>query len=208
MTIESISATLLTLAEGTINRLLLSSPATVDRLSLLDGKVIAIQLSAPRLSLSLQPSAAGLQIDQIERDDADVTLSGSAADFFQLLSAADNSEVMFGKTIQVSGDSALATRFSQVMIDAALDWEGILAQIIGDLPAHELARLVKWKSQFYRQAGHSLMLNMQEYIKEELQLLPSQPQLKRFYSEVDSLRQETERAAARLERLRGKIERA
>lgn len=205
MTFETINATLLTLAESTINRLLLVRPETVAQLGQLDGKVIAIQLTSPAMSLSLQPSTAGLQIDQIERDDADVTLSGTAADFFQLLSAADSSEAMFGKTIKLSGDSALATRFSQVMVDAALDWEGILAQVMGDLPAHELARLLKWKSRFYLQAGHSLVQNFEEYIKEELQLLPSQPQLKRFYSEVDSLRQETERAEAKIERLRRKL---
>lgn len=205
MTFETINATLLTLAESTINRLLLVRPETVAQLGQLDGKVIAIQLTSPAISLSLQPSTAGLQIDQIERDDADVTLSGTAADFFQLLSAADSSEAMFGKTIKLSGDSALATRFSQVMVDAALDWEGILAQVMGDLPAHELARLLKWKSRFYLQAGHSLVQNFEEYIKEELQLLPSQPQLKRFYSEVDSLRQETERAEAKIERLRRKL---
>ncbi|WP_296057184.1 SCP2 sterol-binding domain-containing protein [uncultured Amphritea sp.] len=205
MTFETINATLLTLAESTINRLLLVRPETVAQLGRLDGKVIAIQLTSPAMSLSLQPSTAGLQIDQIERDDADVTLSGTAADFFQLLSAADSSEAMFGKTIKLSGDSALATRFSQVMVDAALDWEGILAQVLGDLPAHELARLLKWKTRFYLQAGHSLVQNFEEYIKEELQLLPSQPQLKRFYSEVDSLRQETERAEARIERLRRKL---
>jgi len=205
MTIETINATLLTLAESTINRLLLASPETVDQLGQLDGKVIAIQLTSPAISLSLQPSAAGLQIDQIARDDADVTLTGTAADFFQLLSATDNSQAMFGKTIKLSGDSALATRFSQVMIDAALDWEGILAQTVGDLPAHELARLLKWKTRFYLQAGHSLVQNLEEYLKEELQLLPSQPQLKRFYTEVDSLRQETERAEARIERLRRQL---
>jgi len=205
MTIETINATLLTLAESTINRFLLASPETVDRLGQLDGKVIAIQLTSPAISLSLQPSAAGLQIDQIARDDADVTLTGTAADFFQLLSATDNSQAMFGKTIKLSGDSALATRFSQVMIDAALDWEGILAQTVGDLPAHELARLLKWKTRFYLQAGHSLVQNLEEYLKEELQLLPSQPQLKRFYTEVDSLRQETERAEARIERLRRQL---
>ncbi len=44
---------------------------------------------------------------------------------------------MFGKSISVSGDSALATRFSKILIDAALDWEAILAQLLGDLPAHE-----------------------------------------------------------------------
>ncbi|WP_428035773.1 ubiquinone biosynthesis accessory factor UbiJ [Amphritea sp.] len=208
MTIATINATLLTLAEASLNRLLLLSPETVDRLTQLDGKVIAIRLTSPAASLSVQPGPSGLQIDLMQRDDADVTLSGSSNDFFRLLSAAESSDAMFGKTIRVSGDNALATRFSQILVDAALDWEGVLAQIIGDLPAHELGRLLKWKAAFYLHSGNSLKLNLEEYLKEELQLLPSRPEVNRFSSQVDQLRQETERAAARIERLRQKIEHA
>jgi len=206
MTIDTINATLLTVAEAAINRLLLLNPETVDQLGQLNGRVIAIQLTAPAIALSLQPSSAGIQIDMIERDDADVTLTGSAADFLRLLNAADSSDAMFGKTIHLSGDNALANRFSQVLIDAALDWEGILAQILGDLPAHELARYLKWKAGFYLNTGSSLMRNFEEYLKEELRLLPSRAEINHFTTATDSLRQETDRAAARIERLRQKIE--
>lgn len=206
MSIETINATLLTLAEATINQLLLLNPETVTQLDQLNGKVIAIQLTAPAISLSLQPSAIGIQIDMIERDDADVTLTGSASDFLRLLQATDSSAAMFGKTIRITGDSALASRFSQVLIDTALDWEGILAQIIGDLPAHELARYLKWKAALYLNASNSLMRNLEEYLQEEVRLLPSRPEISHFTSATDSLRQETERAAARLARLRQKLE--
>ncbi|WP_417226483.1 ubiquinone biosynthesis accessory factor UbiJ [Amphritea sp.] len=206
MSIGTLNATILTLAEEALNRLLLLNPESVAQLGQLDGKVIAIQLTAPTISLSLQPSHNGIQLDMIERADADVTLSGSPSDFLRLLSATDNSAAMFGKTIQVSGDNALATRFSQILIDTALDWEGLLAQILGDLPAHELARYLKWKATFYLHTGNSLMRNVEEYVKEELRLLPSRPEINRFASQTDSLRQETDRAAARIERLRQKIE--
>lgn len=197
-----INATLLTLAETSLNKLLLLSPETVDQLGQLSNKVIAIQLTSPAASLSLQPSERGLQIDMLERDDADVTLTGSASDFFRLLTAADNSDAMFGKSINVSGDSALATRFSKILIDAALDWEAILAQLLGDLPAHEIARYLRWKASLYLNIGNSLMLNLEEYLKEELRVLPSAPEISRFSSEVDRIRQETERLTARIERLK------
>ncbi|MDO6563024.1 SCP2 sterol-binding domain-containing protein [Amphritea sp. 1_MG-2023] len=205
MSIETLYATLLTLAEETLNRLLLLNPDTVTQLQQLDGKVIAIQLTSANLALSLQPSATGIQLDMIEREDADVTLSGSPTDFLRLLSAADSSEAMFGKTITVSGDNALATRFSQILIDTALDWEGLLAQVLGDLPAHEFARYLKWKASLYLHAGNSLKRNIEEYVTEELRLLPSRPEINHFTAATDSLRQETERAAARIERLRQKI---
>ena len=196
-----INATLLTLAETSLNKLLRLSPDTVDQLSQLDSKVIAIQLTSPAATLSLQPSGEGIQIDQFERDDADVTLSGSGSDFFRLLTAADSSDAMFGKSITVSGDSGLATRFSKILIDAALDWEAILAQLLGDLPAHEVARYLRWKAQLYLNTGNSLMLNLEEYLKEELRILPSAPEVSQFSSEVDRIRQDTERLSARIARL-------
>ena len=196
-----INATLLTLAETSLNKLLRLSPDTVDQLSQLNSKVIAIQLTSPAATLSLQPSGEGIQIDQFERDDADVTLSGSGSDFFRLLTAADSSDAMFGKSITVSGDSGLATRFSKILIDAALDWEAILAQLLGDLPAHEVARYLRWKAQLYLNTGNSLMLNLEEYLKEELRILPSAPEVSQFSSEVDQIRQDTERLSARIARL-------
>lgn len=196
-----INATLLTLAETSLNKLLRLSPDTVDQLSQLNSKVIAIQLTSPAATLSLQPSGEGIQIDQFERDDADVTLSGSGSDFFRLLTAADSSDAMFGKSITVSGDSGLATRFSKILIDAALDWEAILAQLLGDLPAHEVARYLRWKAQLYLNTGNSLMLNLEEYLKEELRILPSAPEVSQFSSEVDRIRQDTERLSARIARL-------
>ncbi|GGK64348.1 ubiquinone biosynthesis accessory factor UbiJ [Amphritea balenae] len=204
MSMETINATLLTLTEASVNKLLLLNPEVIDRLTRLDGKVIAIQLSSPAAALSIQPSSQGLQIDMLCREDADVTLSGSAADFLRLLSSQESSDAMFGKSISVTGDSALATRFSQIMIDAALDWEAILAQLIGDLPAHELARYLRWKAEFYLNTGNSLMMNLEEYLKEEVQLLPSQPEVSQFSNQVAELRQETDRIAARIERLQAR----
>lgn len=205
MTVEAINATLLTVAEAATNRVLLLNPLIAERLTELEGKVIAIQLTNPQIELSIQPGPQGLQIDMIERDDADVTLRGSTTDFFQLLSARESSDAMFGKSISIQGDSALATRFSQILIDAALDWEGLLAEIMGDLPAHQLARYLRWKAGFYLNLGNSLMLNLEEYLKEEIRLLPTRPELELFSNQVDNLRRETERSAARIERLKQKI---
>ncbi|MEH6576025.1 MAG: SCP2 sterol-binding domain-containing protein [Amphritea sp.] len=201
MTFETINATLLTLAESVINLLLCCNPAIQQRLLKLDGKVIAVRLDTPGLSLSIQPNPNGLQLDLIERSDADVTLTGSASDFFQLLTAQEKSDALFGKSIAIEGDSGLATVFSQILIDAALDWEGILAEIIGDLPAHQLARYLRWKAAFYLNTGSSLMQNTEEYLHEEIRLLPTRAEIDHFLQQVDTLKEDTERAEARLQKL-------
>jgi len=203
-TFKTINATLLTLAETSLNQLLGHNPEALRRLAELEGKVIGINLSAPTCSLSLRPHGGGVQIERIDQDNADVTLSGSASDFFRLLTAQEKTDALFGKSIRVAGDSGLATRFSQILIESGMDWEGILADIIGDLPAHHLGDYLRWKAAFYFNAGNSLMQNMEEYLKEEIRLLPTQPELEHFSDQVDTLKEAVERSEARLQRLKAK----
>ena len=206
MAVELFSATLLTLAEAAVNPLLCRNPDITRRLTRLNGKVIAIELTDANLQLSVQPHPAGLQLDLIQRDDADVTLSGTCGNFLTLLTSKDQSTAMFGKSIQISGDSALATRLTNILKDAALDWEGILASIIGDLPAGQLAAFIRYKASFYLQAGHSLKLNLEEYLKEEIHLLPTGPEIENFLNQVDNVRQNTDRAEARITQLKTKLD--
>lgn len=201
MNIETLQATLLTLAESSANELLSHNPEALRRLSQLDGKVISIQLQSPTLQLSIQPHVNGLQLEQIIREDADVALTGTPSDFLRLLTSQEKSDALFGKSIQISGDSALATRFSQILIDAGMDWEGMLAGIIGDLPAHQLGNYLRWKVGFYLNAGSSLITNLEEYLKEEIRLLPTQPEVNHFNRQVSQLREDTDRIQARIERL-------
>lgn len=205
MTFETINATLLTLTETSLNQLLGHNPEALRRLAELEGKVIGLKLEAPACSLSLRPHRKGLQIELIDQDDTDVTLSGNVSDFLRLLTAQEKTDALFGKSIRITGDSGLATRFSQILIDAGMDWEGILADIIGDLPAHQLGSYLRWKAAFYLNAGNSLMQNMEEYLKEEIRLLPTRPELEHFSDQVDTLSESTERAEARLQRLKTRL---
>lgn len=201
MSSETLSATLLSLAEAALNPLLCSNPAIQQRLADLDGRVIAVRLTQPELALSIQPNPGGLQLDLLERLDADVTLSGNSSAFLRLFLAQDKSTALFGKSIRIEGDSGLATRFSAILSDAALDWEALLADIIGDLPAHQLARYLRWKAAFYLNSGSSLLHNVEEYLHEEIRVLPTRVEIDYFLQQVDALKEATDRANARLQHL-------
>ncbi|MBY4678065.1 ubiquinone biosynthesis accessory factor UbiJ [Marinobacterium arenosum] len=203
--LELLNATLLTVAEQSINGLLGRDPVTLERLAGLEGKVIVVELSAPTLRFSLMPCADGLQLYSQLDTEADVTLRGLPADFVRLLGSADQAEAMFGNGIEVQGDSGLATRLQKILADARIDWEAQLAELIGDLPAHQLANLVGFKVRQYRTTGDSLLANLQEYIKEESQLLAPRPEVEAFMAQIDRLRDDSDRLAARFERLRSQV---
>ncbi|MCP4597151.1 SCP2 sterol-binding domain-containing protein [Neptuniibacter sp.] len=196
--IEMLQATLFTTTEEVCNQLLKRDPVTLQHLERLSGKVIAIELTFPQLNLYLLPNADGLQIQSVYNDEPDAILSGSIVDFATLISSKDKVDAMFGKTIQISGDSALATRLQEILADAQIDWEAMLGDIIGDLPAHQVAMYAVWKAQWYKNSASSLLHNFGEYVKEEARLVPTRPEADAFYAEVDSLRSRVERLAARI----------
>lgn len=199
--IEMLHATAMTLAEESINRLLMRDPVTLDRLAGLSGKVIAVQLSIPALSLYLLPNAEGLQIQSVYDDAADVTLSGGPADFIKLLTSREKSDALFGNGVEVSGDSGLATRLQQILADTRIDWEGVLGDLIGDLPAHQASSLLRWKFDSYRRSGSSFIHNLEEYLTEEARMLPTAPEVEGFLQDVDAMRERVDRLSARIQAL-------
>ncbi|MFT6352709.1 MAG: ubiquinone biosynthesis protein UbiJ [Neptuniibacter pectenicola] len=196
--IEMLQATLFTTAEEICNQLLKRDPVTLQHLERLSGKVIAIELTQPQLSLFLLPNADGLQLQSIYNDTPDTILSGRAIDFLTLITRADRADAMFGKTIQITGDTVLATRLQEILADAQIDWEAMIANLIGELPAHQLALYASWKAQWYKNAGTSALQNLDEYLKEEFRVIPTRPEVNKFYSEVDTLRERVERLSARI----------
>ncbi len=196
--IEMLQASLFTSTEELANKLIHRDPTTLQRLSTLSGKVIQVALTLPQLNLFLLPHADGIQIQSVYHDSPDAILSGSATDFLTLLRSKDKSDVMFGKTIQISGDSALATRFQEMIADAQIDWEMMLGDIIGDLPAHQLALYTAWKAQWYKSTANNLLLNLDEYLKEEVRFIPTRPEVEAFYSGIDDLQERVERLAAKI----------
>ncbi len=196
--LEMLQASLFTSAETAINALLQRDPVSLQHLGRLDGKVIAIELTQPSLNIYLLPNPDGLQIQSVFHGDVDATLRGSLNDFATLLRSQDKADAMFGKSIEISGDSALANRFQQIIADLKIDWEAMLADLIGDLPAHQVALYASWKAQWYKNSGTSLLLNLEEYLKEEVRLVPTRPEADALYQQIENLQERVERAAARL----------
>ncbi|MCV6589666.1 MAG: SCP2 sterol-binding domain-containing protein [Marinobacterium sp.] len=199
--LEMISSTLFTVAEESINAVLRNDPTSLQRLSQLEGKTLVIQLTQPDMRFAILPNADGLQLHSKMGLDADVTLTGTPADFMRLLSSPDKAAAMFGQGISASGDNGLATELQHILSASHFDWEGKLAAIIGNLPAHQLADFISFKSNQYRTIGNSLLENLQEYLKEESDLLPARPEVDDFLNAVDRLRDDADRLEARFQRL-------
>lgn len=199
MPLEMLSAGLISFAEQSLNRLLAQDPVTLDRLGELGAKVIAIQTSAPAFSLYLLPHSEGIDLLGHYDGEADVTLLGSAMQLGRLPIAGN--DVLFGKGVEIRGDSGLAHRLQKILSDTRIDWEAWLGNLLGDAAGHEAARLLRSLGGYSRDVAQSLLLNSKEYLQEEAQLLPTPVEIEIFLDEVDELREAVDRLEARIDRL-------
>ncbi|KDE40261.1 MAG: SCP2 domain-containing protein [Nitrincola lacisaponensis] len=201
MPVELLSATLIGTAEASLNLLLKKDPATRQRLAALSGKVIRLEMEQPRLNLTLLPGQAGLDLLLNSEAVADLTLSGKASDFMLMLQQQHAEDKLFGKGIDLQGDTGLATQFSQAIKGFKLDWEAWLADLIGDTAAHPLAHFLHQQGQYWQQAGQSLTQNTSEYLQEELRLLPPRAEIEQFIEDIEQLRDDVARLEARINAL-------
>ncbi len=202
MPLNMLNATLVTLVEQGLNRLLARDPVTLRALGRLSGRVIALQISSPvAMTLFLIPNNEGLQLQQHYGAEPDATIAGSVSALLRLVNSEDKAAALFGKGVSISGDSALANRLQTILADTDIDWEGLLADQIGDLPAYQAARFMRQQGSYWRQTGNNLSLNLGEYLQEEARMLPPRAELEGFMADVDNLRQRSDRLEARLQRL-------
>lgn len=197
-----INATLLTLAEESLNRLLALDPVTLKQLGTLAGREVRIECTRPECHLYLLPHAQGIDLLAESATEPDACIRGSAFNLLRLPQAGN--QVMFGRGVSLEGDSGLVHRLQQILADSQIDWEAWLADLIGDTAAHPLANLLRSATRQLRYSGSSLMLSVEEYLHEEARMLPTRIEIEIWQDEVDELRDACDRLDARIAQLEQK----
>lgn len=191
--------------EGAINRALKLDPATRQALGELEGRVFLLELTGTGADIYLLPDRQGLQLRGFFDGPVDTHVIGSMADFVELISADDAASTLINGAIKLSGDSAPLLQLQSILHRLDLDWEGSLAGLIGDLPAHQLGRMVRGSLRWGQQAVTSLNRQIEEFLHEEARLLPPAAELQDFYEAVSGLSLSVDRLEARLQRQQQRV---
>jgi ubiquinone biosynthesis protein UbiJ len=99
---------------------------------------------------------------------------------------------------ELSGDLDVAERYAQLLKLARPDLEEEASKWVGDLPAHALGEVVRGAGSLLARAAAALRMNAAEYLQEESRATPAPLEARAFFSDVERLRDDVERAAARL----------
>ncbi|MES9900438.1 MAG: SCP2 sterol-binding domain-containing protein [Sedimenticola sp.] len=188
--------------EEAINRYLALDPHAVEQLRQYHGRVIAFEMTGLGQTLYFIPGPARLQLLSKYEGEPDCRLRGTPFALFRMTDQRASSDQLFDGTVEISGDTDLAHSFGKILAAVDIDWEEQLSRYTGDIVAHEVGNLFRGVSHWGRRSLDTLGLDLQEYLQEELQLLPMKPETDSFLNQVDTLRNDVERLQARIERLK------
>ena len=187
-------------SRATLNRCVGESTAARDLLAELEGSSFAVESRAWAFGASLRRDGEACA-SRRRRGTASARLRAAPLDLLTLMRSA-GSGGMRATRAEVTGDLHVAETFATLLKLARPDLEEELSHWVGDVAAQELGhaaarRAVAW----LERAGAALEMNAAEFLQDERRALPAALEAQAFYADVERLRDDVERAAARLKQL-------
>jgi len=187
--------------EALLNRNILASTPAREMLPRLNGQVLALCLRDTPLAIYMQAGPEGIRLGFQSSDPPCVVMRGGLLGMSRLASGDDAEEILRSGLVQLDGDPEMGGRFQELLQHARPDWEEELSRLLGDVAAHQIGNLARGLFSWSRQAGQTIQSNAAEFLQEESRDLVAPEEAREFMQQVDTLRDDVERTAARLKRL-------
>ena len=184
--------------ENLLNRGLPRSVRARQLCAELDGRRMAVE--APGLGRLLIESTGTLLRLHRGSETADASIVGGPLSLL-LTGASLSSEPLRRGAVEIRGDAQIAEKFQALLRLLTPDLEEELALLVGDVPAHRAGQLARGTLRWTRSALDTLWRDIGEYASHERRDLVSRPEGEAFLRDVDALREDVDRLAARLELL-------
>ena len=197
--------TALECAETLINAALTKDPASKQALTKLEGQVFLVESTLPPLTVAIEPTATGIQLHDNWDGNVTVTINGTLIAMAAIAVNAKESISFSGTGVNVSGNLDTLHQLNKIMGDVDIDWEGALAEIIGDVPAHLIAKTVRNSVVIRQDIVTRASTGLVEVAQEEFNLTPSKNEFETIIPDIRQLSADADRLAARVKRLYHKI---
>ncbi len=198
------AATLLHPLESAINRALDKSPATRVRLKALANTCLTIEL--PIAHLQLNTDGDKLTVSRPAQDGVpDCTLITTPLTLARLLLVESEPLPPQSHDVKVVGDKVLLEQWLVLGRHIDVDWEALLAEHLGDIPAHLMGRTLRGSSRWGRNLNTSLLSNLEEYLVEEARLLPTRSEQQYQQHQINALSDTVDALEARLQALTDRL---
>lgn len=190
-------------AENLLNHHIRQSSAAQERLLALAGRSLAVQIQGLGLTLRLDAEETRVGIRMVTGEVAEIataTISGTPLTLLGLLRTSTAASFR-ASAAEVGGDTETAEAFAEVLRLARPELEEELSHLVGDVAAHAIGRSARRIAGWGERALAALTMNTSEFLQEEIRQLPPRLEVESFSREVERLRDDTDRAVQRVERL-------
>jgi ubiquinone biosynthesis protein UbiJ len=130
----------------------------------------------------------------------DATISGGPLSLLALSGPAPEAVLQRGD-VRIDGDAELAQKFRELALLLRPDLEEELSLVLGDVPAHQLGRFARAAFGWTQKAAATTVRNVAEYLGHERRDLVPRSEAEQFLQGVDTLREDVDRLAARIDLL-------
>jgi len=192
-------------AETLINAALTKDPASKQALIKLEGQVLLVESTLPPLTIAIEPTATGIQLHDNWDGNVTVTINGTLIAMAAIAVNAKESISFSGTGVNVSGNLDTLHQLNKIMGDVDIDWEGALAEIIGDIPAHLIAKGIRNSAVIRKDIVTRASSGLVEVAQEEFNLTPSKNEFEAMIPDIRQLSADADRLAARVRQLYQKI---
>ena len=186
--------------QAMIDRGVEGSPRARELLEQLEGRRMHVAARYTPWQLTLHAEGSRLLLVRDATTAADVRLAGTPIGLLALLRE-DPAAVIRRGDVTLGGDAEAGQRFQELAQLLRPDLEAGLARVIGDVPAYGIGSLLRKALQYGRSSLATQAQNAGEYLAHERRVLVPRAEARQFLDDVDALRENTDRLAARVEQL-------
>ena len=200
--------------EAALNRAVALDPDTRDALQALDGRSVVLALDAAESPLAMRLLVDGEKlrvgpVDPEQSPDLAVRSTLGGILYFGMQSLLprllgkrdDDADAVPVGRMRIEGDADLARRLQRLAERFDPDWQQPFTAVFGDVIGVQIANGVAAALRQARVGGQKFAESAAEYLTEESRDVVPRAELNAFYDDVDTLRDDAERLAARVARL-------
>ena len=191
-------------AEQLINIALSHAPDLNRQLDGVDGKSMQISSLLPPCEFVVSWKGQQLNIEPAAESHVDAQISGPMLSL--ILLAIEKPELdSYHGAARIIGDRAFIGDVRDIMQQLEIDWEALLASIIGDIPAHLLNISAGRAQDWQRQASSRSADSIENYFREEWQSAPVRKKMEQFTDAVVQLGGDRKQLQQRLDLLKSRL---
>ena len=196
--------------EKTLNHLLRNDPYLAAQLAPFDGKTIEVQSTAPTTAICCSIDRGAIRLSSLGSEyvglHADAVIVGRAVDLVNMLFTDNSSRALANPAISISGDAVLVQELYGTIRKLDIRWQDYLAPFLGDVITNELEQVADSSHRWSKHASASVRRNIDDYLREETNLLPDRNEVAAFGDVLDRLKLDIDRIQARARLLNDRLD--